>query len=63
MSLIKDTACSFRPCEWLSPNFKNVIYALICNTDFFTPITKRKRMFDEGKENESLFLNSSNCDI
>ena len=59
--LIKDTACSSHPCEWLSPNFKNVNYAPICNIDFSAPTAKRKRIFYEGKENESLFLNSSNC--
>ena len=54
-SLIKDTACTSHPCEWLSLNFKNVNYAPICNTDFSAPTTKRKRTFDEGKENESVF--------
>ena len=38
-SLIKDTACTSRPYEWLSPNFKNVNYAPICNIDFSAPIT------------------------
>lgn len=42
--LRRDTSCTSRPCEWLSPTLKSVNYKPISEIDFTNPKTKRRRL-------------------